>query len=50
MNSPWESDALAHCKWCIKDVDVLNMGKSTLKSHMKGKNLSITLPQITVNH
>ena len=39
MNSPRESDVLAHCKWCIKDVDILNMGKSALKSHMKGKKL-----------
>ena len=30
-------DALARCKWCIKDVDVSNMGESALKSHMKGK-------------
>ena len=28
---------LASYKWCHKDVDISNMGKSVLKSHMKGK-------------
>ena len=36
---------MLQCKWCCKDVDVLNMTESALKSH-----ISITLPYITVNH
>ena len=34
---PGKVDALDRCKWCIKDVDVSNMGESALTSHIKGK-------------
>ena len=47
---PVKADTLARCKWYCKDVDGSNMGESALKSHMKEKKTSITLPQITVNH
>ena len=32
-----KSDSLAHCKYCVKDIDVSNMGETAIKSHMKGK-------------
>ena len=32
-----KSDSLAQCKYCVKDIDVSNMGETAIKSHMKGK-------------
>ena len=32
-----KSDSLAHCKYCVKDIDVSNMGEMAIKSHMKRK-------------
>ena len=48
---PGKVNTLAGCKWCCKDVDVLNMGESTLKIHMKGKkHIEHTPSDIMMNH
>lgn len=31
------SDGLAYCSYCCKEIDISNMGESSLKSHMKSK-------------
>ena len=39
-NDPWlskKSEFLGSCSYCCKEIDVFNMGKTALKSHMKSK-------------
>ena len=31
------SDGLAYCSYCCKEIDISNMGESSLKSDLKGK-------------
>ena len=31
------SDGLAYCSYCCKEIDISNMGESSLKSHLKSK-------------
>ena len=34
------SDSLAYCSFCCKEIDISNMGESSLKSHLKSKKHS----------
>jgi len=37
MRDPGNPDTMAMCRYCLKSFDISNMGKATLRSHMKGK-------------
>ena len=41
---PGKVDPLAHCKWCCKDVNELNMSESAFRSIMNSQPLYKSLP------
>ena len=47
LRDPGKPDAMAMCRYCLKSFDISNMGKATLRSHMKGKRHTDLVPALS---
>ena len=46
MRGPGNLDTMAMCRYCLKSFDISNIGKATLRSHMKGKRHTDLIPAL----
>ena len=47
MRDPGNPDTMAMCRYRLKSFDISNMGKATLRSHMKGKRHTDLVPALS---
>jgi len=47
MQDPGNRDTMARCRYCLKSLDISNMGEAALRSHMKGKRHTDLVPALS---